>query len=96
MLHTRICDLIGIANPIVLGGMGGGHTAAPLVAAVSNAGGLGVLVATGFSAANVQEQIEAIRAATGKPFGVNFLLFLTEEAGLTAAFQSRAPVMSFA
>jgi NAD(P)H-dependent flavin oxidoreductase YrpB (nitropropane dioxygenase family) len=96
MLHTRICDLFGIANPIVLGGMGGGHTAAPLVAAVSNAGGLGVLGVTGFSAANVQEQIEAVRAATDKPFGVNFLLFLTEEAGLTAAFQSRAPVMSFA
>jgi NAD(P)H-dependent flavin oxidoreductase YrpB (nitropropane dioxygenase family) len=96
MLHTRICDLFGIANPIVLGGMGGGHTAAPLVAAVSNAGGLGVLGATGFSAANVQEQIEAIRAVTDKPFGVNFRLFLVEEAGLTAAFQSRAPVMSFA
>ncbi len=96
MLHTRICDLFGIAHPIVLGGMGGGHTAAPLVAAVSNAGGLGVLGATGFSAVNVQKQIEAIRAATDKPFGVNFLLFLTEEAGLTPAFQSRTPVMSYA
>ena len=31
MLHTRICDLLGIEHPIVLGGMGGGHTAAPLL-----------------------------------------------------------------
>ncbi len=74
MLHTRICDLLGITHPIVLGGMGGGHTAAPLVAAVSNAGGFGTLGITGFSAAAVQERIGAIRAATSKPFGVNFLL----------------------
>ena len=37
MIHTRICDLLGIPHPIVLGGMGNATTA-PLVAAVSNAG----------------------------------------------------------
>jgi NAD(P)H-dependent flavin oxidoreductase YrpB (nitropropane dioxygenase family) len=96
MLHTRICDLLGITHPVVLGGLGGGHTSAPLVAAVSNAGGFGTLGVTGFSAASVQEQIAAIRAATDKPFGVNFLLFLIEEAALAAALESRPPVMSFA
>lgn len=96
MLHTRICDLLGIEHPIVLGGMGGGHTAAPLVAAVSNAGGFGTLGVTGFSAASVQEQIGAIRAATDKPFGVNFLLFRVQEAALAAALESRPPVVSFA
>ena len=96
MLQTRICDILGVTHPIVLGGMGGGHTAAPLVAAVSNAGGFGTLGVTGFSAASVQEQIPAIRAATDKPFGVNFLLFLIQEAALTAALESCPPVVSFA
>jgi len=96
MLHTRICDLLGVTHPIFLGGMGAGHTAAPLVAAVSNAGGFGTLGVTGLSAASVQEQIGAIRAATDKPFGVNFLLFLIHEAGLTAALECRPPVVSFA
>ena len=40
MIHTRICDLLGITHPIVLGGMGSA-TSASLVAAVSNSGGLG-------------------------------------------------------
>lgn len=96
MLHTRICDLLGITHPIILGGMGGGHTAAPLVAAISNAGGFGTLGVTGFSAAAVQAQIGAIRAATTKPFGVNFLLFLIQEAAFAAALESRPPVVAFA
>jgi NAD(P)H-dependent flavin oxidoreductase YrpB (nitropropane dioxygenase family) len=41
-LHTRICELFGIEVPIVLAGMGGASTPA-LAAAVSNAGGLGIL-----------------------------------------------------
>ena len=89
MLHTRICDLLGIMHPIVLGGLGGGHTSAPLVAAVSNAGGFGTLGVTGFSPASVREQTAAIRAATDKPFGVNFLLFLVEEAALTIGLEGR-------
>jgi NAD(P)H-dependent flavin oxidoreductase YrpB (nitropropane dioxygenase family) len=95
MLHTRICDLLGIVHPIVLGGMGSG-TSVPLVAAVSNAGGLGILGATRFSPAQMREQTAAIRAATKKPFGVNMLLFLAEEAGFAAALEARPPVMSFA
>ena len=45
MLRTRICELLGIEHPIVLGGMGTG-TSPQLVAAVSAAGGVGVLGAT--------------------------------------------------
>jgi enoyl-[acyl-carrier protein] reductase II len=40
MIHTPVCGLLGIRHPIVLGGMAG-STSVPLVAAVSNAGGLG-------------------------------------------------------
>jgi NAD(P)H-dependent flavin oxidoreductase YrpB (nitropropane dioxygenase family) len=95
MLHTPMCDLLSITHPIVLGGMASG-TSVPLVAAVSTAGGLGTLGVTGLSAAQVREQIAAIRTATEKPFGVNFLLFLTEEASFTAALEARPPVVSFA
>ena len=86
MLRTRICDLLGIVHPIVLGGMGSG-TSVPLVAAVSNAGGLGILGATRFSPAQMREQTAAIRAATKKPFGVNMLLFVAEEAGFAARWK---------
>ena len=50
MIHTRICDLLGIPHPIVLGGMGTA-TSAPLVAAVSNGGGLGTLGTSSLNAA---------------------------------------------
>ena len=95
MIHTPVCDLLGITHPIVLGGMATG-TSVPLVAAVSHTGGLGILGVTGQSAAEIQEQIAAIRAATPKPFGVNFLLFLTSEANFAAALEARPPVVSFA
>jgi NAD(P)H-dependent flavin oxidoreductase YrpB (nitropropane dioxygenase family) len=95
MIHTPVCDLLGITHPIVLGGMATG-TSVPLVAAVSNTGGLGILGVTGQSAAEIQEQIAAIRTATPKPFGVNFLLFLTSEANFAAALEARPPVVSFA
>ena len=48
MLRTRICELFGIEHPVVLGGMGSG-TASELVAAVSEAGGLGVLISAAAS-----------------------------------------------
>lgn len=94
-IRTRICDLLGIEHPILLGGMASG-TSAALVAAVSNAGGFGTLGASSLSAAEVRGQIAAIRAATDKPFGVNFLLFRMEEAGFAAALEAKSPVVAFA
>jgi enoyl-[acyl-carrier protein] reductase II len=78
MIHTRICDLLGIPHPIVLGGMGGATTA-PLVAAVSDAGGFGTLGTLAFDAAILEREIGAIRERTDKPFGVNHLLFEIKE-----------------
>lgn len=72
-LHTRICDLFGIEVPIVLAGMGGASTPA-LAAAVSNAGGLGVLGAAACSPDELREWIRKTRALTDKPFGVDTLL----------------------
>ncbi len=73
MLKTAICDLFGIKYPIIQGGMA--HVAtAELVAAVSDAGGLGVIGAGAAPADWVKEQIQLTRDKTDKPFGVNILL----------------------
>ena len=72
-LHTRICDLFGIEVPIVLAGMGGASTPA-LAAAVSNAGGLGILGAAACSPDELREWVRKTRALTDKPFGVDTLL----------------------
>lgn len=95
MIHTRICDLLGIRHPVVLGGMASG-TSVPLVVAVSNAGGLGILGVTGMSGEQLRDQITAIRAATDRPFGVNYLLFRTDEESFRAALEARPPVIAFA
>ncbi len=68
----RITELLGIKYPIIQSGM---NYAAypPLVAAVSNAGGLGILGAGAMSANELRQNIRTIRAMTDKPFGVNIL-----------------------
>mgnify|MGYP001115733652 CR=1 FL=1 len=81
VLRTELCELLGIEYPVILAGMGpvaGGLTGpvatAPLVAAVSNAGGLGVIGGAGFSAERLREEIRKVRSMTDKPFGVDLLL----------------------
>lgn len=72
-LHSRVCDILGIDVPIVLAGMGGASTP-KLAAAVSNAGGLGVLGAAACGPAELRRWIEETRSLTDKPFGVDTLL----------------------
>ncbi len=79
ILRTELCDMLGIEYPVLLAGMGGlageGHAAQPkLVAAVSNAGGMGVLGATGLPLDELRAEIREIKSLTGKPFGVDVLL----------------------
>ncbi|MCP4333996.1 MAG: nitronate monooxygenase [Gammaproteobacteria bacterium] len=74
-MKTRITELLGIEHPIIQGGM---HFVgfAELAAAVSNAGGLGIITGlTQPSAADLANEIARCREMTGKPFGVN-LTFL--------------------
>ena len=72
-LRTPICDLLGIEFPIVLAGMGGASTP-KLAAAVSNAGGLGILGAAGCQPDELRAWIAETRRLTSKPFGVDTLL----------------------
>jgi enoyl-[acyl-carrier protein] reductase II len=77
MLKTPICDLFGIEHPILLAGMGG-VSMAPLVAAVSNAGGLGVMGAAALSPDDLRTEIRKTRQLTKKPFAVDLLAPLPE------------------
>lgn len=95
MIHTSICDLLHIEHPIVLGGMAG-HTSVPLVAAVSNAGGLGTLGVARMTPQQISESIHAIRSATPRSFGVNFLLFDVRQEAVDAALALRPPVFASA
>lgn len=78
-LQTPLCDLLQIRHPIVQAPMAG-YTTPELVAAVSNAGGLGMLGAGRMSTEQIAAAIDAIQERTERPFGVNFLL-ATLEAG---------------
>ena len=74
VLHTELCDLLDIEYPIILAGMGptvgggqGGVAGPELVAAVSNAGGLGVLGAAGFPQTASKSKSAASRTSPTVP-----------------------------
>lgn len=72
MLHTRICEILGIEHPIISAPMTGRATA-PLVAAVSAAGGFGLLGGSTSGPDWLREQIRLVRELTDRPFGVGFI-----------------------
>lgn len=73
MIRTTLCDLLGIEYPIIQGGMAWVSTA-ELAAAVSEAGGLGVIGSGAAPPDWLREQLHKARALTDKPFGVNVML----------------------
>lgn len=72
-MNTRICEVLGIEYPVIQGGMAWVATA-ELAAAVSNAGGLGLIAAGGAPVDIVREQIRKAKSLTDKPFGVNVMM----------------------
>lgn len=80
ILRTEFCRRVGIEYPVILAGMGpvagtGDPVAtAELAAAVSEAGGLGMIGGVAYSPDELREQIRRIRSLTDKPFGVDLLL----------------------
>jgi len=73
MIKSKLCELIGIKYPIIQGGMAW-IADAHLAAAVSNAGGLGIIAAGNATTDWVQGQIKLAKTLTTKPFGVNIML----------------------
>jgi nitronate monooxygenase/enoyl-[acyl-carrier protein] reductase II len=77
-LRTPLCHELGIQYPIFSAGIG--HAAGPeLVAAVSNAGGFGVLGASGMAPDEMGRLIQQVHELTRQPFGVNIIIEETEE-----------------
>src|SRR3989442_291262 len=94
MLKTQLCERLGIEHPILSAGFGPG--AGPdVVAAVSNAGGCGVLGASGFSVPYLRELIGRVRALTTRPFGVNLILEDIAEGPIEACLESNVPLPGF-
>lgn len=80
-MKTRITEILGIEYPIIQGGMAWVATY-ELAAAVSEAGGLGIIGAGGAPASFVREQIQKAKEQTDKPFGVNIMLMNPEADGI--------------
>ena len=73
MIRSQLCDILGIEKPIFQGGMAW-IADANLAAAVSNAGGLGLISSINAGTEAVREEIRKARTLTRKPFGVNIML----------------------
>jgi len=86
MLHTRLCDLLGIEFPIICAPMGF-ITGPELAAAVSNAGGLGIMPFSGNPPSALRQEIRRLRSLTDKPFGVNLLLHYQVEEHVCCMFR---------
>jgi nitronate monooxygenase len=77
-LQTPLCGMLGVEWPVLSVGFGAGARA-ELVAAVSGAGGFGVLGASGMPAEFLRGECERTRALTGAPFGVNLIIAVDPE-----------------
>lgn len=94
MFRTSICEILGIKYPILQGGMAWVATA-ELAAAVSNAGGLGIIGAGNAPGDFVRNEIRKAKKLTDKPFGVNIMLlspFVDEV--IEAVYEERVPVIT--
>lgn len=93
MVKTRLCRELAIDHPIFSAPLGGGTAGPALTAAVSDAGGLGLLGMGGVPAPAIREQIRATRQRTSKPFGVGLLLPLLQGGEVEACVDERVPVL---
>ncbi|MDD5421739.1 MAG: enoyl-[acyl-carrier-protein] reductase FabK [Synergistaceae bacterium] len=92
--NNRVTKLLKIKYPIIQGGMAW-VADADLAAAVSNAGGLGVIAAASMPPELLEQQILKIRKLTDKPFGMNIMLLSpTADDALEIAAQYRVPVVT--
>lgn len=95
-MKTKITEMFGIEYPILLSGMS--YISVPsLVAAVSNAGGLGILATGPFNPEQTREAVKEIRSLTDKPFGANAtLLFPGATENAKVLLEEKVPVINFA
>jgi enoyl-[acyl-carrier protein] reductase II len=95
-MKTRITELFGIQYPIIMSGMSW-ISVPKMVAAVSNAGGLGILATGPLNPTEAREAIREIRTMTDKPFGVNASLMLPGGSdNARVLLEEQVPVINFA
>ena len=93
-MKTRITELLGIRHPIFQAAMSWASSNAPLVIAVSNAGGMGVIAAGPMRPEDFRRALADIKAGTDKPYGVNIPLNNPRAPELLdIAHEARIPVM---
>ena len=94
MIKSKLRELLGIEYPVLQGGMAW-VADAQLAAAVSNAGGLGIISAMNADAAWLVQEIAKYRAVCDKPFGVNIMLMspFADEVAL-AVIREGAPIVT--
>lgn len=94
-MKTRMTELFGIKYPIMLAGMNW-LTTPKLAAAVSNAGGLGVLAGSHYDADGIRKAIKEIRELTDKPFGINLTLGVGARQLVPIVIEEKVPVLNYA
>jgi nitronate monooxygenase len=95
MLKTRLCDLLGIQHPLIAAPMGPNLSDVDLVAAVSEAGALGVLQAQLCPPEMLREKLQELRRRASKPFGVNLIMHFPHEHLLEVCLAEGVPIISF-
>ncbi|MBN1374783.1 MAG: nitronate monooxygenase [Dehalococcoidia bacterium] len=95
-MKTRITELFGIQHPVILSGMA--FVSLPkLVAAVSNAGGLGIFNSVANTPDQLTRIIQEIKSLTDKPFAINAtLIFPNGKENAEVALREKAPIINFA
>jgi NAD(P)H-dependent flavin oxidoreductase YrpB (nitropropane dioxygenase family) len=94
-LQTPVCDLLGIQLPIFQAGMST-YTTPELVAAVSNAGGLGIIGGLFRDADELRKEILKVRQLTSRSFGVNHVVSQLDSDAMDVTLELRVPVLSLA
>lgn len=94
-LHTRVCDLLQIKVPIFSAPMGPNLASPALAAAVSNAGGLGMISFGANPPDRLRQIVRQLRTETDKPFAVNFILSFPVEELVQVCLEEQVPVLSF-
>ena len=95
MLRTRLCDLLGIEHPVIQASIGP-WSSAELVAAVSNAGGLGSVGTSLQSAEDLRKQLARTRELTDRPFAVNHTARPFKEEAFALTLEAGPKLVSFA
>ena len=93
-MKAELCRMLGIELPIILAPMGGA-VGTELAAAVSTAGGLGILPLWRVDAATVRREIREIQTLTSRPFGVNLNLDFPQQERLDVCLEEGVPIISF-